>query len=417
MNKKNSKNILIVGTSLYGCILAYQLSKNKKNNIYIIDQSSRVLSSLNSIKINEYEINNGFHGIEIPRALKLLNFLKDNLKLKFETYNKIHKILINRNIIDFKDGYSEWPKTIQNDLKNNYLIHTKDKISKFYSKNMLKLVSFCSKRYNKNINEYKHLIMPWFLPKEYKIISNDEGDIFRQKVRDKKIDFKYAIPKKKLFKVFQKSFLVFLKKKGVKIKLNTSINFDKKNFTVIENRKKIFCEKNFFNRIYFCAPLAFLLRSINYKHFLGLNKYKRYFINALFRVEKKMDFTEMICLNKKFKSLSRISILKNKKNILQIELIRDQEKFDFKENEKLKLELKKIFKFKSDPILLGFKTSRLMFWPSKKWNTKAVDIIKGWKKNFNSKINIRYSFGPINMAKAWIYSIEDSKKINKSIND
>ena len=31
MNKKNSKNILIVGTSLYGCILAYQLSKNKKN--------------------------------------------------------------------------------------------------------------------------------------------------------------------------------------------------------------------------------------------------------------------------------------------------------------------------------------------------------------------------------------------------
>ena len=413
MKTKFEKNILIIGASLYGCLLAYQYSKNKNVKVHLVDGSSKLLNSLNFIKINNIKINNGFHAIEIPRASSLVDFLKNKLKLKLSVNEKIQKLLIGRSIIDFKDGYSKWPKKLQKDLKKKFIIKKKDKLKNFYSNKLLKLVNACSSRFNNKSNEYSHLFIPWFLPKEYRILSKDEGDVFRQKARDNKILFKYAVPNNRLFSSLQKKFYYFLKSKGVKISLNTSFEFDKKNFKLRNNSNDLNIKNKNINKIFFCAPLAFLLKSIDIDHLKKLKKHKRNLINVLLEIDNNEKFTEMICLNHNLKSLNRISLLKkntfDKKSILQLEIIQNKETLNSIDIKKIKNEIEKIFNLKNKPIFLGYKNSRSMFFPDQKWNLKSTKIIENWKNNFKTKIHMRYSFGPINMAKAWMYSIKDAK--------
>ena len=121
----------------------------------------------------------------------------------------------------------------------------------------------------------------------------------------------------------------------------------------------------------------------------------------------------MICLNKKLQGLNRISVVKKcnlkKNSILQLEIVQKEDKFEIIDQKNIKNEIQKIFQLKKKPNLLGYKTSRDMFFKNKAWNLQSIKIIKDWKKNFETKINLRYSFGPINMAKAWLYSVEDYK--------
>ena len=409
---KKNKNILIIGSSLYGCLLAYQYSKKKNYKVFLIESSNKLLSSLNSVEIKSININNGFHGIEIPRAINFHKFLKEKLKVKLLTKNKIFKILINNQIIDYTSGLKEWPQNLIKDLKKKFTIKSKNKLGDFYKLKLLKLVNICSKRFNDLPNEYKHLIIPWFLPKDYKLQSSDEGDIFRQKIRIKKIKYMYSYPKKNLFQILQKKFNFFLKKKGVKIILNTNVVLNKKNILIIKKNKVSKLNNYNFDKIFFCAPTALILKSINSVCFKKLLDHKRYLQNVLLKVDKNVNFTEIICINKKLPNLNRISVVKNNsitnKSILQLEIINVKEKITSNEMKSIQSEIQNIFHLRKKPNFLGYKTSRIMFFPPKSWKNEATEIIKNWKKKFKLNFYMRYNFGPINMAKAWNYSVEDS---------
>ena len=107
------KSIHIIGGGVYGCLLAYQFSKNKSFEISLIESSSRLLSSLDKISLGNFNVNNGFHGIEIPRAKELFQFFNKKLNIKFKKYENIRKLLINRTIIDSQDKIKNWPDKIQ----------------------------------------------------------------------------------------------------------------------------------------------------------------------------------------------------------------------------------------------------------------------------------------------------------------
>jgi len=411
MSVKN-KNILIIGSSLYGCLLAYQYSKKKNYKVFLIESAKKILNSLNSIKIKSLNINNGFHNIEIPRARSLNKFLKEKLKVKINTKDKIFKILINNQIIDYKSGLKEWPQDLIKDLKKKFTITRKNNLEDFYNSRLLKLVNICSKRYNDKSNEYKHLFIPWFLPKEYRLQSSDEGDIFRQKVRRGKIKYMYSQPKNILFQVLQKKFSYFLNNSGVKIICNTNVILNKKN--IIIKKKNVLSELNNykFDKVFFCAPAALILKSINSNCFNKLNIYKRFLQNVILTVDKNINFTEMICINKKLPYLNRISVIKNnsitQKSTIQLEIINIKENITSNEMKLILSEVQNIFHLKKKPIFFGYKTSRIMFFPSKTWINEAMRIIKNWKKKSKLNFKMRYSFGPHNMAKAWKYSVEDS---------
>ena len=149
---------------------------------------------------------------------------------------------------------------------------------------------------------------------------------------------------------------------------------------------------------------------------------KKYFVSCVVssKLTAKQNFSEIICLNKKFIEISRISkINTNKKNNLYlIELT-------FKSNENLK---KQLNKFRMQEVLkpiftdnakslkiIDYKITRLVFFPQKKDIKKAINLVNKFIKNISNKKNkifCNISFGPINMAKAWIAS-ETNIKILK----
>jgi hypothetical protein len=412
---RNHKNILIIGGSLYGTLLASHFSENKNYKITLVESSDKLLNSLNSIKLKKKKFNNGFHGIELPRALELVNFIKKKLKIKLNILKKKNKILISRKILSFENSIADWPLVLKKDLKKNFLIKNNYKLENYFSNKLLSLANRCVKRFGVKSNQYNNLIIPWFLPKEYKVKSKDEGDIFRQKIKEKKLPYKYAVPVNNTFQVLQNKFMNYLKKKkNIEIYLNTKLIFDKKKISFMQDNNLLNLNYQY-DKIYFCAPLAFLLKSINNNHFNKLRKFERFLFNVIVDVKKKIDFTEMICLNDALPDLNRISVVKkktfNSSSLLQLEIIKKNNILDFNEVNKIQDEITKIFNLKNKCEIIDYKLTRTMYYPDDIWTKIAKNFIKKWIKNFHPNLNVRYNFSPINMSKAWLYSINEKNRL------
>jgi protoporphyrinogen oxidase len=185
-NSHHKKEVHIIGGGLFGCLLAYQLSK-KNYKISIFERSNELLNSFNSIELNKIKLNNGFHGIEFPRAKKLYNFFRDKLKVKFNTFEINRKIIFKKYIINYTDKKSEWPNQISSYLKNTNVPYKNQKINFFFQKKIINLFKQNSLKYTNNTINDKSFFLPWFLPADIKHLSNDEGDKFRSLIRTKKI--------------------------------------------------------------------------------------------------------------------------------------------------------------------------------------------------------------------------------------
>ena len=112
------KEIHIFGGGLYGCLLAYHFLK-KKYRVSIFERSNRLVNSFDSIELNKISLNNGFHGIDLPRSKAIFNFFKENLKINFNIFEIKRKILFQNNLIDYTAKTNEWPKKIKSYLKKN----------------------------------------------------------------------------------------------------------------------------------------------------------------------------------------------------------------------------------------------------------------------------------------------------------
>ena len=64
-----------------------------------------------------------------------------------------------------------------------------------------------------SIRDSINLSYPWFFPSNYNIISSDEGSLFNNDIRQKKIKHAYIFPKKGHFSEISKALKVILKKK------------------------------------------------------------------------------------------------------------------------------------------------------------------------------------------------------------
>ena len=72
--KKKNKRYFIIGGGLYGCLLSYFLKK-KGLNVILVEKTDCLFSAFKPVNINKLRINNGFHGLEYPRAENLIQFL------------------------------------------------------------------------------------------------------------------------------------------------------------------------------------------------------------------------------------------------------------------------------------------------------------------------------------------------------
>lgn len=410
------EKIFIIGGGLCGCLLAYMLSK-KKYDITIFEKNNYLISSYDSVKLGKYKINNGFHGIELPRAKKIFDFFTNKLKIKFKILSIKRQILFQRSIINFKEKKNEWPKNIISNLKPGVSNYKNETVDFFFKKKLINLFKINSKKFFGNVNDSAKQFLPWFLPSDIAHISNDEGDNFRSKIRNNIIEGKFAIPKNNLFNIIKKKFIIYLKSKKVNIILNAEAVLEKNNIEIYIKNKRINPGK--IKKIYYTLPAVFLIKYLNKKHFQKVYQYKKNFLNCLIEINEvnfKHDFSEILTLNKKIWFVNKIYSLNylkfnmtDKKKYLVAEIILDKEKLDKKKIQSLLSEIKIIFELKNMPKLIECSLTRSIFYLNKKWIEKSSKMLKSISSN--KKIIYNSSFYPLNMNKVWIQAAQMNKSL------
>ncbi len=411
MVNKNKK-ILIIGQTLYSSLLAYHLSF-KNYDITLISKTKK-LKSFDPINIGNFKLNNGFHGLDLPRGNAFLKFLK-KIGVPMLKEKKINQVLIDRYILNLYEKINNWPRKYQNNFKYNFKIKKNFVYENFLKGNLLKNFKICSSRFSNDYQDCKYLLVPWFLPKEYKFSSIDEGARFREKIKNNSITNSYAKPKNNLFNSIQdKINLVLSKRKNIRILTFSKINFENQKIEFSKNLKKndIFFKE--FSKIYYGENFISLLKYFKTSHLKKISKNKRFFFNALILLNKKLNFTEMICLNKNIYNLNRISVFKKIKNktFIQLEIFDKKPELSKIKINKITKEITKIFLLDKKPLLIGYKFSRILYASNINWKKNAISIIKKWLLRNNIKISVNYKFdGPINMNKSWLYSMDEVEKL------
>jgi len=211
----NKKSIAIIGANLYGCLTAAKLSiKFPKKKITIYDGESKILHSFGSIKLKNYQLNNGFHSIELPRASKLVNFLKKKINVKMKVFPNIRKKVIQKYFINENETLENYPQELKKFyIKKKLLTSSYNKFLNSTSPNFKKIILRVARRYNTDFKNVAHFFVPWFFPKEYILKSNDEGEVFRNQVRLGKVTPSFAITSSGKIESLRKSFNIFFKKK------------------------------------------------------------------------------------------------------------------------------------------------------------------------------------------------------------
>jgi hypothetical protein len=225
-----------------------------------------------------------------------------------------------------------------------------------------------------------------------------------------------AIPKNGLFEslgyYFEKKFK---KIRNINLLTNTKVFFEKKKIILKKNEKIL--DLNF-SHIFFCTS-SMIFISKKSKVYNDILYNKRYFVSCVVSSKSptKINFSELLCLNKKFIEISRISNINNNKknNLYLIELT-------FKKSENLNKQLNKArMKDILKPIffdnakslrIIDYKITRLVFFPKKNDIKKGIKLVEKFIRNIsnkNNKVFCNISFGPINMAKAWIASERNLK--------
>ncbi len=413
------KNIYILGGSLYGCFLAYQFSKNKKYKVNLIENSDKLISSLNPISLGKFKFNNGLHIFELPRSRNIIKFFKKDMKIKFKFYNNNKKNLFERNIIDYSEKLSNWPENIKKNVNLKKKIYNSNQNLKDYFKNdLIKLFKKSSLRFSNKFNESKRLFLPYFLPGDVKDISKDEGMIYRNLLKTSKKKMRIAIPKKYLFSSLQNPMEKFLKKRGVEIYFKTKITFKDNLVRFYKKDKEIKIFKEKMDKVFFCSNSAVMLKDLYPKYLSELDKVRIFFYNCLVEIDKKekiQNFSEIICLNSRLQNMNRISCPSNyfnfqNRKFLQIELYSKKELIleNFKKD--LISEIKEILSLQKKPKIIDFKKTRTIFSPDKFWTKKSIKKCKNWIKKNEKTIISRFNFLPVNMNKTWIWAKEDFEK-------
>ena len=111
MSKESS--IHIIGGGLYGCLTAYHFAKTYPEcQVNLIESSDHLMAAFDPITLDGEEFNNGFHGIELPRAEGLFKFFSNVLKAPFSLQPNNRWMSINGTRVPFDAPLVEWPANL-----------------------------------------------------------------------------------------------------------------------------------------------------------------------------------------------------------------------------------------------------------------------------------------------------------------
>ena len=147
--------------------------------------------------------------------------------------------MINKNIIKENQKISDYPISLKKYfIKTNIITDDINIIFKSLSQRLQLLIMKVSKRYSGNLKDNLSYFIPWFLPFEYHLKSEDEGDKYRNRVKLNKKKTLLAIPKNGLFEALNYYFMQKFKKIGnIKLLMNTNVSFEEKKMILKKNEE------------------------------------------------------------------------------------------------------------------------------------------------------------------------------------
>ena len=158
---------------------------------------------------------------------------------------------------------------------------------------------------NLELENTLQLIYPWFFPNNYRSNINDEGSIFLDKIRTKKIKHCYFIPSNGLFESLKSKILKKLKKNNINFFLRRDIFFKK------EKNLEAYCDKKKLKGLNILTVPIFSIIPIlkGFKFKLPRIKSNKYY-TALIEVNQKTEmnkYLEIIVSSHKLKGFRRLS--------------------------------------------------------------------------------------------------------------
>lgn len=180
------KRVVLEGGSLASAILATLLVRSGVEVLLQIEVGKPFISSWRAVKIGGQVTSNGYHAIEVARAPVLTDLLTNWLKAQYKIDRRGHGLVIDDTIIDPELGSDQWPSDIFDPLQHSIGIKplTPTEIAALLPYEVLGLFKSVSARYSPSWEESVHLLIPWFLPNSYLLDSVDEGDVYRNLVRN-----------------------------------------------------------------------------------------------------------------------------------------------------------------------------------------------------------------------------------------
>jgi hypothetical protein len=403
-------SVLVLGAGLTGCLTASKLSQ-LGHHVVLADTSNTVLSSFSSIDINGILCNRGFYALELPRAKPVGDFFTHQCQLPSKTTPQRRMLLINRDLIDENAPINEWPLFVRNSVRHTVehyrsLSDCELDIDDQY----LDLLRESSWRYEP-WSIYKSQAIPWFLPHNITIESNDEGDRFRTLVRQK-INNEYILqPCSGFFSDLIPLCKDYLLSLNVHLLMNFTADLTSMELLhrSVNHALSDQSQDLEISSVVFCAASESILSQIKIDQLRALNKSKSYRLIAVVLAHDLIippDVTQVLVNSSVAPDLARISFcppqrIKPKSDAFYLALEFLTPPSSSWTEDDLFHQAREIFKPLASRIdWLGCKELGVRYVPTQDWIAQSNQLVQEHcSSNLKGLIHIPH-FGPINMAKA-----------------
>jgi len=406
-----TKKVFIIGAGLCGVLTAIKCHENGYK-VHIVERSSKILSSFSSVELSGFSVNPGFYAAEYPRAKEIIRLFQkvsnsDGIITPQERY-----LLVKDSLIKESWPIQKWPTFALDSIPHSKKTYrTIDDCENNISPKYLNLLKKESHRYEPWYL-HRNNILPWFLPYNIDIVSDDEGSKYRSQVRSGDIQEFIYQPSNGLFSSLAKDLENYIKDMGIELHLNINIDLQ----SPIESLHQIF-NTDRISKLIFAAPCQALLTYSNPSLLkeLGSSQFTRVIcIGESSDSFIPQEMTQTLILSSIAPDLARISNISSfdfngidpKRYLFEFQV---SGRWDY-DDTYLRFQAKTLFRhMNSDLAIHHFSSIGSGFIPSLEWYEIAKNSVNQWISQNKLSYNIEPYFGPINMAKAWMMSDKLSK--------
>jgi len=410
------KRAVVIGGGLLGALTALRLTQDGIEPV-ILEAHSELFNNMKPILLGSLQANNGFHGLELPRAEEFHAFLVNEAGLDMHVRMQKRFLLICGNLIDAQAPVHDWPKTLQDILPHEAVtLSGSDWNLDWVSPAYRHVLESVAERYGGMTLGMPHLI-PWFFPPNISVISSDEGDAFRHSVRSGRVSPRIAAPISGLFGDVGTAVGDLLRRRGVRTHFDAKLSGNPRSLRA-EIAQHIGADKL---QIVWAAPATPILASLHPMKLQEIRGTRRTRVLASVEIDDSIipeDAAEILVLDPDVAELTRVSHIGSSTQPTQSVSEGRQRlllEFSFDPEVWARCDERQLMEMAASTLesvgrgveLIGFTEMGSTFAVTREWSDEASQLVTDGLEAAGVSVCILPYFAPINMAKVW----EESKRL------